>query len=287
MKSVAIAFLALALLNFSTAEDDGQYHPGKYGTDDGSYKPTNEGRYYGAKDRTYKYYSTVDNRYFDSVITPNGKYDSIYSAYQPVIVKAQTPYQQILTPFVNYEAESGFEQYPFGSSLSAVTYRPPVVPVVSTISPVVSSVAPVVSTVSPIAYASTPRPVVYSAPVKPFVYSATPKPIVYSAAPKSVVIAPKAVPVSVPVYAKAHPYSNEAYARIIKQDTDVDANSYRYLYETENGIAAQEVGVVDAVNGGGTRASGFYEYVGDDGLKYRVDYTADENGFHPRGAHLP
>lgn len=80
-------------------------------------------------------------------------------------------------------------------------------------------------------------------------------------------------------------YTTDRNARILRQDNDIDANSYHYLYQTENGIAAEENGNV-ATNAG-TRASGFYEYVGDNGLKYRVDYTADENGFQPRGAHLP
>lgn len=178
-----------------------------------------------------------------------------------------------------------FDQAPFASSVAGVTYRPPVVPVVSTVSPVVySTPKPVVyaaSTVNPIVYAaSTPKPVVYTASTpKPFVYAAsTAKPIVYATPTHSL---------PVPVYAKSG-YSNEQYARIVKQDQDVDSNAYRYSYETENGISAGEAGVVDTnVNGGGTRASGFYEYIGDNGLKYRVDYTADENGFHPRGAHLP
>lgn len=82
-------------------------------------------------------------------------------------------------------------------------------------------------------------------------------------------------------------YGNEGYARIIEQDNDSNLNSYQYKYKTENGISAGESGVVDANSAGGTRVSGFYEYVGADGLTYRVDYTADENGFHPTGAHLP
>lgn len=52
-------------------------------------------------------------------------------------------------------------------------------------------------------------------------------------------------------------------------------------YETENGISASESGALGQTAEGDPvlRTSGFYEYVGDDNQRYRVDYTADENGF--------
>lgn len=96
---VQFAVLALAALSFSNAEDDGQYRPERYGTDDGSYKPGYEGQYV---------YSALDNSY-KSLIGRNSKYNSIYSAVQPVYVKAYNPYQQVqqvLTPLVNYGAAS-------------------------------------------------------------------------------------------------------------------------------------------------------------------------------------
>lgn len=81
--------------------------------------------------------------------------------------------------------------------------------------------------------------------------------------------------------------STSGSARILRQDQDQDENGYHYFYQTENLINAEEFGKVNQGANGGTNARGFYEYTGDDGVKYRVDYVADENGFQPSGAHLP
>lgn len=54
-------------------------------------------------------------------------------------------------------------------------------------------------------------------------------------------------------------------------------------FETENGILAEESGRIEnlAASEDGLRSKGFYQYTGDDGLLYRVDYVADNNGFIP------
>ncbi|KAJ8732060.1 hypothetical protein PYW08_014790 [Mythimna loreyi] len=184
----------------------------------------------------------------------NSKYGSVYNPYQnPSYYQALN--RELLTPAVSYDSA----QQPLKAVFPpTVTYRTPV---------------------------STYRPFVYSTP-KPFALSSTaaPAPVVYQ----------KSVPAT--VYQKSTPPAiyqksvSDAAASIVREDRTYDENNYHYAYETNNGIAAEESGVVDSsVNGvgGGTRVRGFYEYIGDDGLKYRVDYIADENGFRASGAHLP
>ncbi|KAH8393262.1 hypothetical protein KR215_000662, partial [Drosophila sulfurigaster] len=75
---------------------------------------------------------------------------------------------------------------------------------------------------------------------------------------------------------------------IIRQEGEVQPDGYNYLYETENGILGEESGRIEKqTEGDAIRSQGFYHYTGDDGLLYRVDYVADENGFVPVGEHIP
>lgn len=54
-------------------------------------------------------------------------------------------------------------------------------------------------------------------------------------------------------------------------------------FETENRILAEQIGQLENSETGGDdailRTTGFYQYIGDDGKQYRVDYVADVNGF--------
>lgn len=70
-------------------------------------------------------------------------------------------------------------------------------------------------------------------------------------------------------------------AEVIRHIQELHPEGYYYTYETENDIVAGESGKLKNL---GTpeeamQAEGYYQYIGDDGKKYRVDYTADENGF--------
>jgi hypothetical protein len=85
--------------------------------------------------------------------------------------------------------------------------------------------------------------------------------------------------VLVPVATKANP---EALAYIILNDgLSHSGLDYGYHVKTSNGISQNEAGI------GSHDAKGEYSYTGPDGVEYKVTYVADENGFHPEGAHLP
>ncbi|XP_067000867.1 endocuticle structural glycoprotein SgAbd-2-like [Anabrus simplex] len=114
----------------------------------------------------------------------------------------------------------------------------------------------------------------------------TPRPsAIFSAAPTP---APLPVPIRKnPV--PAVPRESERWV-IIKQTQDVKHDgSYQYSLETENGIAAQESGVL--TNPGqeneAEEVQGQYSYTAPDGTPITVTYTAGVNGFQPQGVHLP
>ncbi|XP_021190321.3 cuticle protein 3 [Helicoverpa armigera] len=75
----------------------------------------------------------------------------------------------------------------------------------------------------------------------------------------------------------------EKNARIIALDSDVKEDSFRYNYETENGIKAEEQGH----EADGIEAQGGFQYTGDDGQVYSISYAAGQGGFQPQGAHIP
>ncbi|XP_072931858.1 pupal cuticle protein 20-like [Epargyreus clarus] len=65
--------------------------------------------------------------------------------------------------------------------------------------------------------------------------------------------------------------------------------TYHFSYETGNGISAQESGAPRAPGpeGPAVTAEGGFSYRAPDGQQISLTYTADENGFHPVGSHIP
>ncbi|KYN19361.1 Endocuticle structural glycoprotein SgAbd-2 [Trachymyrmex cornetzi] len=71
------------------------------------------------------------------------------------------------------------------------------------------------------------------------------------------------------------------------KDTSPDG-SYTFSYETENGISVSESGYPQVGPQGQTEVvQGSFSYHAPDGTPITIQYTADENGFHAEGAHIP
>lgn len=78
---------------------------------------------------------------------------------------------------------------------------------------------------------------------------------------------------------------------IVRQEQEVNFDgSYKYSYETGNGITAEEAGFLK--NAGqedqeAQVAQGQVSYTNPEGQVIQLTYIADENGFQPQGEHLP
>ncbi|KAJ8717645.1 hypothetical protein PYW07_005575 [Mythimna separata] len=84
--------------------------------------------------------------------------------------------------------------------------------------------------------------------------------------------------------------SAASQAEILRYENEINEDGYHYAYETSDGTKADQQGRVipgAKPEEGSLAVEGSYSYIGDDGQTYTVTYTADENGFHAEGAHLP
>ncbi|KAF4520081.1 hypothetical protein B566_EDAN014186 [Ephemera danica] len=91
--------------------------------------------------------------------------------------------------------------------------------------------------------------------------------------------------------AAARPQDKEPIAILRLDNEGVNHDgSYKFGYETANGISADEAGYVKNAGQEGQEAQvaeGSFSFTADDGQVYTVKYIADENGFQPQGDHLP
>jgi len=90
--------------------------------------------------------------------------------------------------------------------------------------------------------------------------------------------------------------NNQLLNKIATYDEPVDYNPepsnkplYRYSYNTDTGIQAQEEGYLNYINAEqeALEVRGTYSYTDAVGNTFQVSYVANEDGFQPEGAHLP
>ncbi|KAH8301629.1 hypothetical protein KR059_007067, partial [Drosophila kikkawai] len=79
-------------------------------------------------------------------------------------------------------------------------------------------------------------------------------------------------------------YDDEGGHKILHQEEVRAKDKYDHAYLTENGIYGEEQAKLHHT--GGTHAKGYYEYTGDDGKLYRVNYASNDGGFMPQGDHI-
>ncbi|KAI8126464.1 Larval cuticle protein 8 [Lucilia cuprina] len=86
--------------------------------------------------------------------------------------------------------------------------------------------------------------------------------------------------------ALAAPPQDAQEVQVLRYDSDVQPEGYKFAVETSDGKTHQEEGQLKDI---GTEnealvVRGSYSYIGDDGQTYTVNYVADENGFQPEDA---
>ncbi|XP_037038456.1 cuticle protein CP14.6-like [Bradysia coprophila] len=89
------------------------------------------------------------------------------------------------------------------------------------------------------------------------------------------------------VFAAPAPQEDPSQIQVVRyENNNNDVGKYTYTYELSNGQIHSEAGALAEVGEGDEKVqvivvSGSYTFVGPDGITYWVNYTADENGYHP------
>ncbi|NP_001166726.1 endocuticle structural glycoprotein ABD-5-like [Bombyx mandarina] len=80
----------------------------------------------------------------------------------------------------------------------------------------------------------------------------------------------------------APPQGQKAPVEIVKQDSEVDVDGYKFEYETSDGTSRQEQGEYkNDTDQQGLLVRGSYKYVAPDGQQISVSFVADKNGYQP------
>ncbi|XP_060517227.1 endocuticle structural protein SgAbd-6-like [Cylas formicarius] len=92
------------------------------------------------------------------------------------------------------------------------------------------------------------------------------------------------------VLASSAPQQSSRDATILKYESNnIGVDGYNFAFETSDGMSRSETG--ELKNAGTDNefiaVRGTISWIGLDGTPYSIEFIADENGFQPKGAHLP
>lgn len=76
--------------------------------------------------------------------------------------------------------------------------------------------------------------------------------------------------------------------KVIKLRNDVGRDDFSFELELSDGTSQKAQGQLKHVDGEHSAIvqSGSYKFKGDDGLTYKIEWTADELGFHPKSPQI-
>lgn len=82
---------------------------------------------------------------------------------------------------------------------------------------------------------------------------------------------------------------DDAKTTVLRHESDVGPEGYKFEYETSDGVSRSESGVLKNVGteNEALNVRGTVTWTAADGQEYTLNYFADEDGFHPEGKHLP
>ncbi|XP_069674230.1 endocuticle structural glycoprotein SgAbd-1-like [Periplaneta americana] len=95
-------------------------------------------------------------------------------------------------------------------------------------------------------------------------------------------------PRPVPFWATTTPSTTASVDLIHSEDFRTADGNYTFEFEAKNSVAQHELGYTRHEDGQDILVKlGYYRFVSPEGLRFRVDYLADEYGYRAYGDHLP
>ncbi|XP_021708518.1 flexible cuticle protein 12-like [Aedes aegypti] len=76
---------------------------------------------------------------------------------------------------------------------------------------------------------------------------------------------------------------NDSFPTVVQEYNDIESDEISWGYRLSNGQEVKQTILTTILDDGreALEIEGSYKYVGPDGVEYGVEYTADENGYHP------
>uniref|UniRef100_A0A1A9W4X4 Uncharacterized protein n=1 Tax=Glossina brevipalpis TaxID=37001 RepID=A0A1A9W4X4_9MUSC len=98
-----------------------------------------------------------------------------------------------------------------------------------------------------------------------------------------------AAALAAPQHYEHHDHYDHEHAEILRYESDVRPDGYKFGFETSDGTQHDAEGQLKNLDKDHDAlvVHGSFSFVDKEGHKYVVEYVADENGYQPKADHLP